>query len=118
MIPIKLSRDAANYIRNESEYLRQRNLVAARNFSLAIKDAKRMLQSFPDSGNHMHGLQIVGSRTLVTGDYLLDYSYDGSQIEVTSIRHGRMLMPTPDVEIDDDLEEGLDNVSVDSNPTL
>lgn len=109
MIPIRLSKDAANYIRNESEYLHQRNPAAARNFSLAIKNAKRMLQSFPDSGNHMHGLQIAGSRTLVTGDYLLDYSYDGSQIEVTCIRHGRMLTPTPDVEIDDDLEEVFDN---------
>lgn len=117
MIPVKLSKDAANYVRNETEYLRQRNPAAAMNFSVAMKNAKRMLQSFPESGNHMHGLQIAGNRTLVTGDYLLDYSYDGSQIEVTSIRHGRMLMPTPDVDIDDDLEDGFDNFSEDPKPS-
>jgi plasmid stabilization system protein ParE len=102
MTPIRFSKDAANYVRNETEYLRLRNPAAAKNFALAIKNAKRMLQSFPESGNHMHGLQITGNRTLVTGDYLLDYSFDGSRIEVTSIRHGRMVMPTPDIDIDDD----------------
>jgi plasmid stabilization system protein ParE len=100
MIPIKLSRDAANYIRQESDYLRQRNPAAAHHFSSAIKDAKHMLQSFPESGNRMHGLQIAASRTLVTGDYLIDYIYDGSQIQIISIRHGRTAMPTPDIEID------------------
>jgi plasmid stabilization system protein ParE len=116
MIPIRLSKSAANYIRHESEYLRQRSPAAAKNFALVIKNAKRMLQSFPDSGSHMHGLQIAGNRTLVSGDYLLDYSYDGSRIDVTTIRHGRMLTPTPDVEIDDGLEEGLDDDSVIGQP--
>jgi plasmid stabilization system protein ParE len=116
MIPIRLSTNAANYIRRETEYLRQRNPVAARNFSLAIKNAKRMLQSFPESGNRMHGLQIAGNRTLVAGDYLLDYSFDGSVVEVTSIRHGRMLMPAPDIDIDDDLGEDFGDLS-DTKPT-
>ena len=110
MIPIRLSKAAADYIRKETDYLRQRNPMAARNFSLEIKDAKRMLQSFTESGNHMHGLQIAGNRTLVTGDYLFDYSFDGWRIEVTSIRHGRMLMATPDIDIEDDLGEDFDNV--------
>lgn len=111
MIPIRLSTNAANYIRSK-EYLRQRNPVAARNFSLAIKNAKRMLQSFP--GNRMHGLQIAGNRTLVAGDYLLDYSFDGSVVEVTEdCGHGRMLMRP--IDIDDDL--GEDFGLFDTKPT-
>lgn len=104
MIPVRLSRDAANYVRAEAEYLRQRNPTAARRFSLAMKNAKRMLQSFPESGNRAHGLLIAGSLTMVVGDYLLDYIYDGFQVDVILIRHGRMQTPMPDIETDDDLE--------------
>lgn len=42
---------------------------------------------------------------------IFDYSFDGSRIEVTSIRHGRMSMPTPDIDVDDDLDEGLGDIS-------
>ncbi|WP_313617363.1 type II toxin-antitoxin system RelE/ParE family toxin [Agrobacterium sp.] len=118
MTPVKLSRDAANYVRAESEYLRQRNPVAAKKFSLAMKNAKRTLQSFPEAGNRMHGLQVAGSLTLVAGDYLLDYIYDGSQVDVILIRHGRMLTPTPDVDIDSDLEIGLDSAPEVSKPSF
>lgn len=107
MIPIRLSKDAANYIRNESEYLHQRSsseelLACHQERQAHAPKLSRFWEPYARPSNRRE-------RTLVTGDYLLDYSYDGSQIEVTSIRHGRMLTPTPDVEIDDDLEEGFDN---------
>ncbi|MCD2173015.1 type II toxin-antitoxin system RelE/ParE family toxin [Rhizobium sp. C4] len=103
MTPVRLSKNAANYIRREADYLRQRNPAAARGFSLAIKDAKRTLQSFPQAGNKMHGLQIAGGLTLVMGDYLLDYSYDGKQVDIVAVRHGRMVTPAPDADLDGDL---------------
>lgn len=117
MIPIKLSRDAANYVRNETEYLRRRNQAAARNFSTAIKNVKRMLQSFPEAGNRTHGLRVAGSLTFVTGDYLVDYIYDGSSINIIAVRHGRMLTPTPDVELDDNLANELDTAPQNSDPS-
>jgi plasmid stabilization system protein ParE len=104
MIQVRLSSDAAKYVRAESEYLRHRNPAAAKRFSLAMKNAMRMLQNFPESGNRMHGLQIAGSLTLVVGDYLLDYIYDGVHVDVILIRHGRMQAPMPDLDIGDDLE--------------
>ena len=45
----------------------------------------------------------TGTALLVTGDHLLDYSYDGQQIEVTSVRHGRMVVQIPEIDLDDDL---------------
>jgi len=52
----------------------------------------------------MHGgLQITGSLTLVVGDYLLDYLYDGDSVDGILTRHGRMLAPTPDLDVDSDL---------------
>lgn len=104
MTAVRLSKDVASYIRREGEYLRKLNPAAARKFALAIKNAKRTLSEFPQSGNRMHGgLQITGSLTPVVGDYLLDYLYDGDSVDVILIRHGRMLAPTPDLDVDSDL---------------
>jgi plasmid stabilization system protein ParE len=111
MIQIRLSKNAASYIRRETEYLRQRNPAAARKFSLAIRNARRLLQSFPEVGNRMHGLQIAGALTLVTDDYLLDYIYDGIRIDVIAIRHSRMLAPTPEVDNDHEFDDEIDNAS-------
>ncbi|WP_082546933.1 type II toxin-antitoxin system RelE/ParE family toxin [Rhizobium sp. Root483D2] len=104
MTPVRLSKDAANYVRQEADYLRRRNTAAARNFALAMKKARETLQNFPQSGNRMHGLGIAGSLTLVVGDYLLDYVYDGFRVDVILIRHGRMLTPAPEIELEEDQE--------------
>lgn len=105
MTKVRLSRDAANYIRRETEYLRRQNLMAARKFALAMKTARQSLHDFPRSGNSMHGLQITGALTLVVGDYLLDYLFDGDTVDVLQIRHGRMLGSTPDPDLDADLND-------------
>ncbi|HLP69660.1 MAG TPA: type II toxin-antitoxin system RelE/ParE family toxin [Rhizobium sp.] len=117
MIPVRLARDAARYLREEAEWLRLRNPAAARNFSASMKAATRMLREFPEAGNQMHGLQIAGSLTLVVGNYLLDYIYDGARIDIISIRHGRMLAPTPDIALDNDLEDEIDSVPNRSEPS-
>ena len=100
MRPVRLSKDAANYIRREADYLRQRNPAAARNFSLAMKNARGMLQDFPETGNRAHGLQLAGCLTLVVGDYLLDYVYDGDQVSVLAVRHARMAPQVPDLDVE------------------
>lgn len=105
MIPVRLSRDAADYVHREANYLRHHSPAAARKFAQAMKEARELLRTFPEVGNHMHRLQISGNRTLVVGDYLLDYSYDGEAIEVTSIHHGRTVVKSPDP----DLDAGLDD---------
>lgn len=97
MIKVRLSRDAAEYIRREALYLRQRSSAAARNFSAAMKNAREILQQFPASGNRSHGLQIKGGLTLVAGDYLIDYIYEGDCVDIILIRHGRMLGLSPDI---------------------
>lgn len=100
MIPVEFSKLAANLVLKEGAYLRKHSPIAARNFLLAIKKAKQILQDHPECGNRMHGLQVAGGRTLVMGDYLLDYFYDGVQIHVTNMRHGRTVNNLP--AIDDD----------------
>jgi plasmid stabilization system protein ParE len=104
MKPIRLSKNAADYIRIEAHYLRQRSPAAAGKFAAAITEARRTLQTFPEAGNRTHGLQLAGGLTLVVGDYLIDYLYDGDQVDILTIRHGRMQVPSPDLSIDADLD--------------
>ncbi|MDE1158153.1 MAG: type II toxin-antitoxin system RelE/ParE family toxin [Neorhizobium sp.] len=98
MIPVRLSRNAANYLRRETDYLRRRNPAAAGRFVDTIRQARRLLQAFPDAGNQAHALQIAGNRVLVVGDYLIEYAHDVTHIDITSIRHGRAAVKTPPVE--------------------
>jgi plasmid stabilization system protein ParE len=109
MIRIRLARDAADYVQRESTYLRERNPMAARKFALALKQARETLQAFPEAGNRMHGLTIAGGRSLVFGDYILDYLFDDHHIDIVAIRHGRMHGPMP--EVDSDSEVDLDDPS-------
>ena len=103
MTQIRLSKNAADYVRQEAEYLRLRNPAAARKFASTVKEAKRTLESFPHAGNKTHGLQIAGGRTLVVGDYLFDYLWHGNMIDIVVIRHGRMQQAIPSTELDSDL---------------
>lgn len=110
MISIRLSLRAADYIRRESAYLRDRNPAAARAFAQSMKKARLLLQDLPEAGNRLHGLQIPGTRTLVVGDYLIDYrlagSGDGPRLEIVTIRHGRMQIPLSDSEETDPPVDG------------
>lgn len=98
MRSIRLSRNAADYVRRESAYLRERSPAAARAFAQSMKRARLLLQDFPDAGSTMHGLQIAGFRTLVIDEYLLDYHVGDAGIAIVAIRHGCMQMPMPEID--------------------
>lgn len=105
MIHIRLARDAAAYVRQESLYLRKRNPAAARKFAHALKQARVTLLAFPEAGNRLHGLTHAGGRSLVFGDYILDYIYEHPWIDIVTIRHGRMHGPMPDLDSDPGLDD-------------
>lgn len=104
MTRVKVSKEAANFVRNETAYLRRRNTHAAQNFSDTIRRAKDVLRTFDEAGNVMHGLQIDGGLTLVVDAYLFDYIREEGVVNIIAVRHGRMLQLTPKVEkeIDED----------------
>lgn len=106
MTRVRVSKDAANFIRSEAAYLRRRNPHAAQSFSDTIRRAKDVLRTFADAGNVTHGLQIDGGLTLVVDAYLFDYMRDDNDVNIIAVRHGRMLQLTPNVE--EELDDGLD----------
>ena len=68
MKPIRLSRKAAAFVCRESAFLKDHSPAAARSYLQVMRQARQLLQDFPDAGNTQHGLQIAGFRTLVVGD--------------------------------------------------
>lgn len=98
MKTIRLSHKAADYIRQQSAYLKDRSPAAARAFARAVTRARNLLQDFPEAGNTWHGLQIAGFRTLVVDDYLIEYRADDETVDIVTIRHGRMQQPMPDID--------------------
>jgi plasmid stabilization system protein ParE len=63
-----------------------------------MRQARALLQQFPEAGNTQHGLQVAGFRTLVAGKYLIDYRLTDSAIEIATIRHGRMQIAMPELD--------------------
>lgn len=106
MTKIKVSREAADFVRNETAYLRRRNRNAAQSFLDTIHRSKTVLATFEEAGNRMHGLQIKGGRTLVVDAYLFDYQHEQGTVHILAIRHGRMPQITPDIKDEtDDAEQ-------------
>jgi plasmid stabilization system protein ParE len=87
---VRLTIAAAEYLRGEAQYIRQRSPQAARNLLEDLRRLKRQLSAFPESGvrNTMPGY--VGSRKIVLGDYVVFYDV-GADIEILLIRHGRQI---------------------------
>lgn len=102
MTRVRVSKEAANFVRNEAAYLRRRNRHAAQSFLNTIRRAKDVLSTFDEAGNMMHGLNIDGGRTLVVDAYLFDYTREQDTVNILAVRHGRMPQVTPDVEDDFD----------------
>ncbi|MBB3947599.1 plasmid stabilization system protein ParE [Rhizobium skierniewicense] len=99
-----ISRSAAAYLRNEVQYLKSRNPIAATRFIQAIAEARRNIEIFPDIGQENNNLPVAGCKTWVFGDYLMDYMRKVDVIEIVAVRHGRMRPLVPGLDPDDDSE--------------
>lgn len=116
MTKIKLSIEAAEFVRGETAYLRQRNPSAAKNFGMIVRRAKETLSTFQAAGNSMHGLNVAGGLTLVVESYLFDYISDGDTVDILAIRHGRMLQSKPDLDDESDHEPEPEDPDTDNVP--
>lgn len=101
---VRLSEEARKFLATETEYLRQRNPAAARKLVERMRQARRNLGDFPNMGSAAEDGPLPGTRSLVIDQYILTYDVSAKSVEVTAIRHGRMQVPTPDVEEDFDYE--------------
>lgn len=105
MAKVRLSGLARGYLRKEAHYLRQRSQPAAEAFLARMKEARRSLGKFPQIGFEQEGLPVSGNRSLVVGDYVLDYDLHGEDVYITAIRPGQKPEVTVEVNEDFDYEE-------------
>jgi plasmid stabilization system protein ParE len=84
---VLLSARAQKWLHREIAYLAERSAPAARRLLERIKDARRQLAAFPQSGRP--GL-VPGTRRFVLGRYVLTYRRRGTDdLEIIDIRQGR-----------------------------
>jgi len=106
MAKVRLSGPARDYLKREAHYLRQRSQPAAETFLARMKEARENLGRFPQMGFKKEGLSLSGSRSLIAGDYVLDYDLHGDDVYITAIRPGQkpeVIVPLTD---DFDFEQG------------
>lgn len=101
MMRIRLSRNAATFLKGEKRYLEQFNPRAAETVLRQLRDALRLLSEYPQAGIS-DGL-LDGRRRFVSGDYVIHYRVEGTLLQISHIRHGRQL--PPGLEKDEDLPE-------------
>lgn len=82
---VRLSRNAADYVRQEAAYLRQHSRPAAEHFLERVKSVRRDLASFAEAGFSDEGLPIPGLRRFVRDGYFYDYRIRQSEIEIADI---------------------------------
>jgi plasmid stabilization system protein ParE len=105
MAKVRLSGPVREYLIREAHYLRQRSQPAAEAFLARMRETRRNLARFTQMGFEKEGLPIAGSRSLVVGDYVVDYDLYGEDVYITAIRPGRKPEITVEVTENVDYEE-------------
>jgi plasmid stabilization system protein ParE len=70
---VTVSTAAAEFIRKEARYLKERSPQAARNFLEDVRGIKRQLSLFPESGPFNTFPGYIGSRKIVMGNHVVMY---------------------------------------------
>lgn len=99
---VRMSDDAKAFVRKEGIYLRDRNKAAAEEFRDRMRKARKNITDFNQIGKG--DLPVKDLRTLVVGDYRLDYDINDDAIEIVSVRHHKQATPTLTVDSDFDYE--------------
>jgi plasmid stabilization system protein ParE len=73
MKAVTVSTAAAEFIRKEARYLKERSPQAARNFLEDVRGIKRQLSLFPESGPFNTFPGYIGSRKIVVGNHVVMY---------------------------------------------
>jgi plasmid stabilization system protein ParE len=82
---VRISRKAADYIRNEASYLRQHSQVAADRFFDRVKSVRRDLALFGSAGFADDTTLVPGFRRLVRDGYRFDYRLGETEIEIAMV---------------------------------
>ncbi|KRA42242.1 type II toxin-antitoxin system RelE/ParE family toxin [Devosia sp. Root635] len=100
---VRLSRNAADYVRQEAAYLRQHSRLAAERFLERVKSVRRDLTSFGEAGFSDEKAPVPGMRRIVRNGYFYDYRVEKNAIEIALISSSvnrPLLGPSDDDDFD------------------
>jgi len=100
---VLLSRNAADYVRQEAAYLRQHSQLAAERFLERVKSVRHDLANFAEAGFSDEGLPVPGMRRFVRDGYFYDYRIQENKIEIAEISSSvnrPLLNPSDDDDFD------------------
>lgn len=107
---VRLSRSAADYVRQEATYLRQHSRAAAERFLQKVKSVRRDLAIFAEAGFSEDEHPVPGMRRFIRDGYRFDYRVTETDIEVADISSSvNTPLLNPSDDDDDDYEVSSDN---------
>lgn len=92
MPPLKWSQPALFDIARLHEFLTPKSRDAAQRAIRAIRQAVRLLGSHPETGRPIEDLPIEFREWMIelgSGAYVALYHYDGKEVVILAVRHGR-----------------------------
>ncbi|UJW84472.1 type II toxin-antitoxin system RelE/ParE family toxin [Devosia sp. SL43] len=98
---VTLSGNARAYIKQETQYLRDRSASGAAAFREIVLDARAILARHPDSGLTQSAITLVGARRLVLRGYHFDYDVTDDAVVILAVRSS-VNTPSPDLDDTDD----------------
>ncbi|KQN69705.1 MULTISPECIES: type II toxin-antitoxin system RelE/ParE family toxin [unclassified Devosia] len=100
---VRLSKNAADYIRQEAAYLRQHSHAAAEHFLERVKSVRRDLEGFAEAGFADETLPVPGMRRFLRDGYFYDYRIGAREIEIAAVSSSvnrPLAVPPDDHDID------------------
>jgi toxin ParE1/3/4 len=82
-----------------ADYIAADSLAAAEKWVISIYDSVKRLEDFPLSGRLVPEIEKNDTREIFFGNYRIIYKVETMQISILTVRHGRQILPTEDIEI-------------------
>lgn len=89
---------AIDRITELAEYIAQDNPSAAQTWVESIFQKGESLKKFPKSGRIVPEITNEEIREIIFGNYRIIYRYDGKQISMLTIRHGKQILPNDEFQ--------------------
>lgn len=83
-----------------ADYIANDNLSAAEKWVNSIYDSVKRLKEFPKSGRVVPEVGKQHIREIFFGNYRILYSIKKKAINILTVRHGKQLLPTEDLDIE------------------
>jgi plasmid stabilization system protein ParE len=81
-----------------AEYIARDNPSAAVKWTEKLFDKVRLLKTSPESGRVVPEIKRGCVRELIYGNYRIIYRVDEKQISILTVRHGKQILPTEEIQ--------------------